>query len=44
MEIITTTPELAAITRELVGNLANVTSLAKPEANYHQVEIGRAHV
>ena len=38
MEIITTTPELAAITRELIGNLANVTSLAKPEANYHQVD------
>lgn len=38
MEIITTTPELAAITRELVGNLASVTSLAKPETNYHQVD------
>ncbi|MCX6367823.1 MAG: metal ABC transporter substrate-binding protein [Armatimonadetes bacterium] len=38
MEVITTTPELAAITRELVGNLANVTSLAKPETNYHQVD------
>ena len=38
MEIITTTPELAAIARELVGNLAMVTSLAKPEANYHQID------
>ncbi|WP_394796038.1 metal ABC transporter substrate-binding protein [Armatimonas sp.] len=38
MEIITTTPELAAIARELVGNLATVTSLAKPEANYHQID------
>lgn len=38
MEVITTTPELAAIARELTGNLANVTSLAKPEANYHQID------
>ena len=38
MEIITTTPELAAITRELVGSLASVTSIAKPEANYHQID------
>lgn len=38
MEIITTTPELAAIARELCGNLATVSSLAKPEANYHQID------
>ena len=38
MSVVTTTPELAAIAREVGGNLVNVTSLAKPDQNYHKVE------
>lgn len=38
MDVITTTPELAAIAREVGGNFITVSSLAKPEANYHQID------
>lgn len=38
VDVVTTTPELAAIAREVGGNLANVSSLAKPNQDYHRVE------
>ncbi len=38
VDVVTTTPELAAITREVGGNLVNVASLAKPNQDYHKVE------
>lgn len=38
LDVVTTTPELAAIAREVGGNLVNVQSLAKPDQNYHQIE------
>jgi zinc/manganese transport system substrate-binding protein len=36
--VITTTPEIAAIAREVGGNLVRVESIAKPDQNYHTVE------
>lgn len=38
VDVVTTTPELAAITREVGGNLVSVTSLAKPNQDYHKIE------
>jgi hypothetical protein len=38
VQVVTTTPELAAIAREVGGNLVQVTSLAKPDQDYHKVE------
>jgi zinc/manganese transport system substrate-binding protein len=38
VDVVTTTPELAAIAREVGGNLVRVTSLAKPDQDYHRVE------
>jgi ABC-type Zn uptake system ZnuABC Zn-binding protein ZnuA len=38
VDVVASTPELAAISKEVGGNLVNVTSLAKPNQNYHQVE------
>jgi ABC-type Zn uptake system ZnuABC Zn-binding protein ZnuA len=38
VEVVTTTPELAAISKEVGGNLVHVTSLAKPDQDYHKVE------
>ena len=32
INVVTTTPELAAITKEVGGNLVSVTSLAKPQS------------
>jgi ABC-type Zn uptake system ZnuABC Zn-binding protein ZnuA len=37
-DVVTTTPELAAIAREVGGNLVRVTSLAKPDQDYHRIE------
>ncbi|HEY3329996.1 MAG TPA: metal ABC transporter substrate-binding protein [Capsulimonadaceae bacterium] len=36
--VVTSTPELAAIAREVGGTKVSVESLAKPGQNYHQVE------
>jgi len=38
VNVVATTPELASIAREVGGNLVTVTSLAKPNQDYHQVE------
>jgi zinc/manganese transport system substrate-binding protein len=38
LDVVTTTPELAAITREVGGDLVKVTSLAKPNQDYHRIE------
>jgi zinc/manganese transport system substrate-binding protein len=38
VDVVTTTPELAAISQEVGGNLVRVTSLAKPNQDYHKVE------
>lgn len=38
VDVVATTPELAAIAREVGGNLVNVTSLAKPNQDYHKIE------
>jgi zinc/manganese transport system substrate-binding protein len=38
VDVVTTTPELAALAKEVAGNLASVQSLARPEANYHQID------
>jgi ABC-type Zn uptake system ZnuABC Zn-binding protein ZnuA len=38
VDVVTTTPELAAIAREVGGNLVRVTSLAKPDQDYHRIE------
>ena len=38
IDVVATTPELAAIVKEVGGNLVNVTSLAKPNQDYHKVE------
>lgn len=38
VNVVTTTPELAAIAQEVGGNLVTVQSLAKPDQNYHKVE------
>src|SRR5690349_15628251 len=38
VNVVTSTPDLAAIAREVGGNLVTVTSLAKPDQNYHQIE------
>ena len=38
VDIVATTPELAAISKEVGGNLVTVTSLAKPNQDYHKVE------
>ncbi len=38
LDVVTTTPELAAIAKEVGGNLVKVTSLAKPNQDYHKVE------
>jgi zinc/manganese transport system substrate-binding protein len=38
IKIVTTTPELAAITREIGGNLVSIETLAKPDSNYHTIE------
>src|SRR3954470_13330669 len=38
VDVVTTTPELAAISQEVGGNLVSVTSLAKPNQDYHKVE------
>jgi zinc/manganese transport system substrate-binding protein len=38
VDVVTTTPELAAITREVGGNLVRVQSLARPEQDYHRIE------
>lgn len=37
-DVVTTTPELAAIAREVGGNLVSVQSLAKPDQDYHKIE------
>ena len=37
-DVVTTTPELAAIAREVGGGLVSVQSLAKPDQNYHKIE------
>jgi zinc/manganese transport system substrate-binding protein len=36
--VVTTTPELASISKSVGGDLVNVTSLAKPDQDYHKVE------
>ena len=36
--VVTTTPELAAIAREVGGSFASVSALARPDSNYHQVD------
>lgn len=38
LSIVATTPELAAIAREVAGPGANIVSLARPDSNYHQVD------
>ena len=38
IKIVATTPELAAITREIGGNLVSIETLAKPDSNYHTIE------
>jgi ABC-type Zn uptake system ZnuABC Zn-binding protein ZnuA len=38
VDVVTSTPELAAISKEVGGDLVRVTSLAKPNQNYHQIE------
>lgn len=38
IDVVTTTPELAALAHEIGGNLVSVQSLAHPEANYHQID------
>jgi ABC-type Zn uptake system ZnuABC Zn-binding protein ZnuA len=38
VDVVATTPELAAISKEVGGNLVTVTSLAKPNQDYHKVE------
>lgn len=38
LDVVTTTPELAAITKEVGGKLVTVTSLAKPNQDYHKIE------
>ena len=38
VDVVTSTPELAAIAREVGGSLANVTSLARPDQDYHRIE------
>ena len=38
IDIVTTTPELAALAREVGGSLVNIQSLARPEANYHMID------
>ncbi len=38
VDVVTSTPELAAIAREVGGRLTNVMSLARPEQDYHRVE------
>ena len=38
VNVVTTTPELAAITREVGGDLVSVQSLAKPDQDYHKIE------
>ena len=38
VDVVATTPELAAIAREVGGSLVSVESLARPESNYHQID------
>lgn len=38
IDVVTTTPELAAIAREVGGSLVRVTSLTRPDQDYHRVE------
>lgn len=38
VDVVTSTPELAAIAREVGGNLVSVQSLARPDADYHRVD------
>ena len=38
VSVVTSTPDLAAIAREVGGDLVTVTSLAKPDQNYHKIE------
>lgn len=38
VDVVTTTPELAAIAREVGGNSVHVVALARPDQNYHRIE------
>ncbi len=38
VNVVTTTPELAAIAREVGGGLVSIQSLAKPDQDYHKIE------
>lgn len=44
VDVVTTTPELAAIAKEVGGPFVSVTSIAKPDQNYHQIEARPADV